>query len=124
VPESVIKLQFSIRSKLILSIVLPLIMITMVVMGFTLSRIFEYASINIRRQHETELALYADVISARFETLGQIAATTAGFMAQNALPEPETLYARLNSLVADNPLVYGAAIAFEPFAYQEDTRLF
>jgi len=36
----------------------------------------------------------------------------------------ETLYARLNSLVADNPLVYGAAIAFEPFAYQEYTRLF
>lgn len=119
-----IKLQFSIRWKLILSIVLPLILITAVVMGFTLSRIYQYASASIRDQELAELGLYSQRIAAEFDSLAQIALTTANVLSQDQGSGEEDYYGLLYDSVADNPLVYGAAIAFEPFAYHDDIRLF
>ena len=122
--RSNIKLYLSIRWKLILSIILPLIIITAVVMGFTLTRIFEFASVSIREQELGELNLYAQGIGAEFEGLSQIATTTANILSLDDDVTGEELYDILASNVENNPLVYGAAVAWEPFAWNDDTRLF
>jgi len=122
--RSDIKLYLSIRWKLILSIILPLIIITAVVMGFTLTRIFEFASVSIREQELGELNLYAQGIGAEFEGLSQIATTTANILSLDDDVTGEELYDILASNVENNPLVYGAAVAWEPFAWNDDTRLF
>ena len=121
---SAIKLHLSIRWKLILSIVLPLIIITAVVMGFTLTRIFDFAMLSIRKQQLGELNLNAERIGAQFESLSQIATTTANILSLAGNITEDELYDLLAQSVGDNPLVYGAAIAFEPFAWNDDQRLF
>jgi hypothetical protein len=66
-----IKLNLSIRWKLILSIIVPLIIITSIIMGFTLSRINTFAILNIQKNELGELDLYANQIAAEFNGLGQ-----------------------------------------------------
>jgi len=93
-------------------------------MSFTLSRIFDYATINLQEQELSEMNLYAQGIAAQFDGLAQIAATSANSLAQAEEVSDAELYGLLFSSVGDNPLVYGAAIAFAPFALNEDQRLF
>jgi hypothetical protein len=119
-----IKLNLSIRWKLILSIIVPLIIITSIIMGFTLSRINTFAILNIQKNELGELDLYANQIAAEFNGLGQIATTTANILSLVKEISDEEIYNLLMRNVSDNPLIYGAAIAFEPFSFHEDKRLF
>jgi len=98
---SAIKLHLSIRWKLILSIVLPLIIITAVVMGFTLTRIFDFATLSIRKQQLGELNLNAERISAQFENLSQIATTTANILSLAGNITEDELYDLLAQSVGD-----------------------
>ena len=109
---------------MILSIIVPLIIITSVVMGVTLTRIYDYASINIEQQELGELNLYAGRIAAQFESLSQVASTTANILTLDKELSEEEMYALLLSNVSGNSQIYGAAIAFEPFVFDEDIRLF
>jgi sigma-B regulation protein RsbU (phosphoserine phosphatase) len=93
-------------------------------MGITLTRIYDFASLNIKEQELADLNLYATGIAAQFDSLSQIATTTANIMSQDEEITEEEMYGLLLSNVAGNPQVYGAAIAFEPFSFNEDTRLF
>jgi two-component system sensor histidine kinase/response regulator len=93
-------------------------------MGFTLTRIFDFATLSIRKQQLGELNLNAERISAQFENLSQIATTTANILSLAGNITEDELYDLLAQSVGDNPLVYGAAIAFEPFAWNDDQRLF
>ena len=93
-------------------------------MGVTLSRIYEFASINIQEQELGELNLYAERIGAQFDGLARIAVTTANVMSQEEDFTEDDMFGLLYRNVADNPQVYGAAIAFEPFSYNPDKRLF
>jgi len=93
-------------------------------MGFTLSRINTFAILNIQENELGQLDLYANQIAAEFDGLGQIATTTANILSLVEEISEEEIYNLLVRNVSDNPLVYGAAIAFEPFAFHEDKRLF
>jgi len=93
-------------------------------MGFTLSRIYTFAVINIQEQEQADIELYAAGIAAQFDGLAQIAATTANLLSQEEGISEEDINGLLYRNVADNPLVYGAAIAFTPFTWDGDTRLF
>ena len=93
-------------------------------MGITLSRIYEFSAINIQEQELAELNLYAERIGAQFDGLAKIAITTANVLSQEEDFTEDELYGLLYRNVADNPMVYGAAVAFEPFSYNADTRLF
>lgn len=103
---------------------MPLILITTVVMGVTLSRIYDYATASIQEEELAELNLYAGGVAAQFDALARIADTTANILSLDEDIGEDDLFGLLASTVEDNPLVYGAAIAFEPFAWQEDTRLY
>ena len=93
-------------------------------MGVTLSRIYNFASINIQEQELAELNLVAERIGAQFDGLAKIAITTANVMSQEEDFSDDELYGLLYRNVADNPLVYGAAIAYAPFTHNPDTRLY
>jgi len=93
-------------------------------MGFTLSRINTFATINIQENELGELGLYANQIAAEFNGLAQIATTTANILSLVEEISEDEIYNLLYRNVSDNPLVYGAAIAFEPFSFHEDKRLF
>ena len=93
-------------------------------MGFTLLRIYNFGSNNIKQQGIRELSLYAERIDAEFQSLAQIAKETASFLTiEDDLSESE-IHAILTHNVANNPMIYGSAIAFEPFAFNQDIRLF
>ena len=93
-------------------------------MGFALSRIYDFAVVSIQEQEQAELNLYAASIAAQFEGLARIADTTANLLGQEEEFLKDELYGLLYSNVAENPLVYGAAIAFTPFSFNADQRLF
>jgi phosphoserine phosphatase RsbU/P len=119
------KFHLSIRWKLIISIILPLILIASIVMGFTLSRIYEFGSENIQTQGLRELNLYAERLDAEFQSLARIAQDTATFL--NIIGDEltrEDIYEIITLNVSQNPLIYGSAVAFEPFAFNPEIPLF
>jgi sigma-B regulation protein RsbU (phosphoserine phosphatase) len=119
-----IKIVFSIRWKLILSIVLPLLLIAGVVMGVTLKRVYVSAVSSLQQQRLLEVSLLARSIDNELISLARIAEDTAAFMRVGTTPQPDELYALLAENASRTPLIYGAAIAFAPYVYDSATRLF
>jgi phosphoserine phosphatase RsbU/P len=119
-----IKIAFSIRWKLIISIILPLIVIASIVMGFTLRRVYESAAETLKEQRLREVDLLARSIDNELHSLARVAEGTAIFLEIRHNLEDEDLYTMLRQSLGRDPLLYGAAIAFEPGAFSADKRLF
>src|SRR5690606_22743963 len=122
--RAVIRIHLSIRWKLTLAIILPLLLITGVVMGITLSRIYGYASSTIQQRNLRELDLTAARIGAQFESLAQVARSTAAFVEVHENLEEQEIYDLLAHNVQQHELISGAALAFAPQAWREGVRLF
>jgi hypothetical protein len=101
-----------------------LLIVTGIVMGFTLQRVYSSATNSLQQQYIREVELLARSIDNRFISLARIAEDTAIFLGLEPTIEEAELYALLRRNANRNPLIYGAAIAFEPFAYKRDQRLF
>lgn len=93
-------------------------------MGLTISRIYDVASRNIQEQGLKEINLYAARIDAEFQSLARVAQDTADFLSIKEDLSVAEIYELLARNVSLDPLIYGAAIAFEPFTFNADTRLF
>ena len=119
-----IKIVFSIRWKMIISIILPLLVIEGIVMGLTLQRVYNSATETLQQQHLREVNLLAQSIDNEMQSLARIAEDLAGFLNIRQDLQERDLYALLSQNAGRNPLLYGAAIAFEPFAYTADKELF
>ena len=117
-------MRLSVRWKLIFSIVGPLIIISMVVMWLTLEKIYEYSLEQLHEQSIQRVKIYAATLEGQFEKLTQIAKDTAAFIEISGAVDEKTIYELLHSNVANNPLIYGAAIAYEPYQFQPDRKLF
>jgi hypothetical protein len=116
--------SFSIRWKLIVSIILPLLLIAGVVMGLTLRRVYDSAVSTLQEQHQREISLLASGIDSDLASLAATAEDTAHFLGLQPTLDTAAIYHLLEDMLARNPLVYGAGVAFEPFAWREDQRLF
>ena len=117
-------MRLSKRYKLFLIVGSPLVIISVIVMWFTIDRIYGFS---IKRLHDQSIQLaknYADSLDAKFRILAEVAYATAEFMEIIEDLDEETIYEILRSNVNRNPLIYGSAIAFEPFEYKPDRRLF
>jgi len=117
-------MRLTIRWKLILSIVAPLLIIAAVVMWFTFDRIIQYST---ERNHDlvTEQArYYAARLNDRFSRVALIAQGTANAIANMPLASEAAIYELLRANLVQDPLVYGSAIAFEPGEYKKDIELF
>lgn len=114
----------SVRWKLIFSIAGPLVIISIAVMWLTIERIYHF-SVQQRIEQTTQLARsYADRLDDHFSILAQVAHDTAAYMEIVDHPEIADIYRLLKSNVSRNPLIFGSAIAYEPYQYEQDRRLF
>ena len=93
-------------------------------MGVTLKRVYDSAVTSLQEQRLMEVTLLALAIDNELISLARIAEDTAAFMRVRATPQPDELYALLRENANRTPLIYGAGIAFEPYIYDSETRLF
>lgn len=117
-------MSLSIRWKLIISIILPLLLVSAIVMGVTLQRLYSSAANTLLEQHVREMSLLARSIGNRLEAMAAIADDTASFLRIAPGLDETAIYELLRGNVRNDELVYGSALAFEPFAWNEGRRLF
>ena len=117
-------MYLSIRWRLVFSIVGPLVIITVFVMWLTLGRIYDYAIQQLYEQSTQSAKGYATDLDRHFRILAQVARDAAAILEISGDPDEAMLYALLRSNVNRNPLIYGSAIAFEPYQFSQDKQLF
>ncbi len=117
-------MQISIRWKLIISIVLPLVLLSVIVFWFTIDLIYSFAKERLHEQATDQARHYAVQLDGQFQSFAQVARSTASFL--NTQPElaEQQLYELLRANVTQNPLIYGSAIAFEPYQFKKELKLF
>lgn len=93
-------------------------------MGVTLQRIYSSAASTLLEQHMREVSLLARSMDFELESMARIARGTASFLQIDPQFNDAELYALLHANAGSHSLIYGAAIAFEPYAYKSDRRLF
>ena len=116
-------MRISIRQKLVTFILLPTALIFVVVGGFSLLRLQARLSEQARQDARQLAHHYASLLDGRFQAVAQIAQSTAAALASQPDLSEEQLYSLLRSKVTQNRLVFGAAIAFEPFSFDPERRL-
>ena len=122
--NSAIRTVFSIRWKLVTAIILPLLVVSGVVMGLTLQRLYGSAATTLLEQHMREVDLLARSIDFELQAMARIAQDTAAFMEIDPQFNDEELYKLLHATAGSSDMIHGAAIAFEPYSYQAERRLF
>lgn len=117
-------LRLKIRGKMIALIALPTAVIYVVVLGLTMV----YLRAENRAEIEQEITRLAVNTAARFDgafrEAAAIAITTARFMETAPELSEAQIYEQLSANVLQNPVVYGAAMAFEPGMHQGLGELF
>jgi len=93
-------------------------------MGFTLQRLYDSATATLQAQHLREINLLARSIDNELLALSTVAEGTADYFGIQPLTDAGSLYALLRENIGRNPLIFGSAIAYEPFAFRPDQRLF
>lgn len=93
-------------------------------MGFTLQRLYNTATANLQQQYLREVNLVARSIDNELVGLARIARNTATFIGIRSDLSADELYTLLGQNISRSPLLYGAAIAFEPHAFRPDVQLF
>lgn len=117
-------MPLSIRWKLILSIVLPLLFISALVMSLAFDRLYDNATQRLHRE-ATEMARhYAAELNGKFQAAAQVAQSTANFLEIQPDLAEQALYEILIKNVSQNSMIYGAAIAFEPYQFSDEKKLF
>jgi sigma-B regulation protein RsbU (phosphoserine phosphatase) len=98
--------------------------VSAVVMGVTLQRIYLSATNALLEQHLQEVSLLARSIDNELSSLARVADDTAGFLSIHADLQEDELYAQLRTNVRSTPMIFGAALAFEPYVFKANQRLF
>jgi sigma-B regulation protein RsbU (phosphoserine phosphatase) len=93
-------------------------------MGFTFQRVYTSATTSLQQQYIREVNLLARSIDNEFISLSRIAEDTAIFLSVRPGIDEAQLYELLRRNANRSPLIYGAAIAFEPFTFNREKRLF
>lgn len=88
-------------------------------MGFTLRRVYNSAAETLQQQHLREVVLLARSMNNEMRSLARIAEDTALLLGIAPSIDEEQLYAILRQTTGRSPLVYGAAIAFEPGVFAD-----
>lgn len=118
------RVRMTIRWKLIVFICVPLV----VILGATIAA--EYVSLRRlaleKTRHSAVKAAdgFAATLDAHFRGVAEISRATAAVL--NAAPNltAEELNELLRDSVARNPFIYGACVAFEPYAFDPGVRLY
>lgn len=93
-------------------------------MGVTLHRVYESAVDSLQDERLSEVRLLARSIDFELRSIAQVAENTAALLRIQSELDRSLLYDVLRENTASNPLIYGAAAAFEPFKVDPDLKLF
>ncbi len=110
-------MQLSIRHKILLFVAVPIFLIYALILGYAIWQIHENARSRVDVQMSELVSHYASRFDALLQQVAQIALTTANLLESGSELSPQQITALLERNVAGNPLVYGAALAFEPGRY-------
>ncbi len=117
-------MTLSIRQKITLSCALPILVVfVLIVIGVTW-RLRENTRLGIEREMQQLVTLSAHKLDGELREVGQVARSTASFLETRPDINTTQLYEQLRRNVRSNDLIYGAAIAFEPFAFEPTRRIF
>ncbi|HSR63111.1 MAG TPA: SpoIIE family protein phosphatase [Gammaproteobacteria bacterium] len=105
-------MRLSLRWKLILSIVGPLVVLTILVMWFTVNSLYEFSIERVRDLTLQRARDDASQLDASFRIVAQVAHANAALMEKTTAPERKFMREILEAAVASNSLVHGAAIRF------------
>ncbi|MCP4676938.1 MAG: PAS domain-containing protein [Deltaproteobacteria bacterium] len=116
-------MRLSIRSKVVLFVILPIVGIYMTVVALNIAQTHRWTISNVERSMTALAAGYADHFNGHLREAEQAAKLTAAFIENNPSVTSELVYAQLESNLKNNPLIYGSAVAFEPYKHRPDRRL-
>lgn len=105
-------------------IALPTLVIYVVVLGLLVARLHAVNRVQVQAEMTALAVNYAGRFDGAFREAAAIARTTAAFMDSAPEVSEEAIYTQLRANTLQNPIVFGAAMAFEPGAYYQDDRRF
>ena len=105
-------------------IALPTLVIYVVVMGLTVAHLRGENRAEVEQEMTRLAANYAARFDGAFKEAAAIAITTARFMETEPDLSEAKIFAQLSANTLQNPVVYGAAMAFEPGAFKTGDTLF
>ena len=117
-------MRYSIRTKLMLLIGIPVVLTYLAVMAY------DTLQVQQRVVHETELRMtdlvqnYAQQLDAQLKEVAQVARLTRSFVEIHPDISSDQVYAQLRANIAQNHLIYGAAMGFAAHQFTADQRLF
>jgi sigma-B regulation protein RsbU (phosphoserine phosphatase) len=114
----------SIRWKLLLLIALPVLVVYLAI-GVREFRLLKSESINDKRElMEAQAQNFASRFDGEISAASQIADSTASFLTLNPNVSESELYSLIDAAIDHRVVVFGAAIAFEPGAFDPQRELF
>ena len=117
-------MQLSLRWKLIIAIILPLVLLATVVMWITLELVYSHSKLTLHEQSKQLAKDYAARLDAEFQTTAQVARSTAAFLEIQPDLDERKLYQLVRENLRQDPMIYGSAIAFEPYQFTAGKKLF
>lgn len=106
------KQYLSIRSKLILFIVIPLILFFVVGMFFTITKISRSSEQQLSENVTTQAKNYAAILDAEFNTIANLASINAEIIKNNPNLDKQSLLSILQSSLNSKAQIYGVGIIF------------
>ncbi len=104
----------SLRLKFVLLIIAPLFVVFAAMLALGLQAFEENTRETIARELAQSAELHAAKIEVLLREVAQVASTTATHLSIDSDIDETTAFDILRSNVASNPLIFGAALAFEP----------
>jgi signal transduction histidine kinase/CheY-like chemotaxis protein/methyl-accepting chemotaxis protein len=116
--------QHSIQWKIIISTIIPIAIIYLLFLGIAFSSLEDSSSKHEEEQIGETVNQIATLINNEFIQVTNIANLTARFIETTPNLTSDEIYKLVKTNVENNKLVYGSAIAYEPYQFADDTRLF
>ncbi|WP_237132791.1 ATP-binding protein [Pseudohongiella sp. O18] len=114
----------SIRRKFLVFTVGPIALLFALFLPLSLQELERATATQIHADRTTLVTLNSSDINRTFTHLADVAELNAAFMETAPQLDEESIYTLLRQTLELSPHVFGATIAFAPFAYQDDMRLF
>lgn len=116
-------MRLSIRWKLVLAALVPLT----IGLGINLTVNFQRIAAAAIEQSKALILQSASLQASRFETrlerVAQAARSIAGYLSEDAQSDPARIKSMLHAMIENDPLIFGAAAAFEPGAFGNPGRV-
>ena len=113
----------SIRWKIVVFTIVPISLIFIGIVSFTLDRLEQRIEANTVAEMSNRMALRVATIETEFTKLVDIANLTARNIEYSEDIALDKIKNMLKENVSIDPLIYGSAVAFEPYAFRADINL-